>query len=670
MKIRFEEDTRDITVQNYKRDVVLVGKIGLGIPLPQLPYDCSDDKLKTTHLCLLWRDSALLNIDYREEGTAKCYEIAWKSLKEDVSLRDCYDINQDDASWYGGALMADQQWPLGNQSIHLQPYIPGEAGDAMTFGPVLERYWLSSKGVALFAADHSSSLHVSWNELDAGSNKTSGDGRLCLVADNTHSVFKHTLKPALWLNYTLCSSDNIFDVHHLAVKAISTKRNISEIKYPDIGSLSKPVWSTASISGSFSENSIKEQISKIQALQAGLFIIADGWQNKVGDLRFDLERFSNVSDLVGYVKDTLKCRVALSLYPYISIQSRVFEEATLNRYLVRDAGGVVPGLFQWQSDNPATPHVTGAVDVHQNASDWFKQKLATLRNTSAVDVFSFLGGEASRLPFEGKFAEGFTNPSEYTTGMGRLASETGPFALVQSATHLQGQPVIIHVQHKVNPEDKAALQAIIPKLLTLGIMGYPFIMIDISHTTGSPTPLSKELYLRYMQLATFLPVMHFPVHPDIYGPDAVRMVKRLQNIRDTIVFPLILNATRNSAQLLNPIIRPIWWVAPSVPATYGIKDSFLVGDSLLVAPILEEGVVERDIYLPEGSWVAEDNLPYKGPGTFRFKNMSLGMDDHHHIGYFVRSSWGLYKEMPFACDKHIMCYYLPFVSVKKHSILY
>ena len=31
-----------------------------------------------------------------------------------------------------------------------------------------------------------------------------------------------------------------------------------------------------------------------------------------------------------------------------------------------------------------------------------------------------------------------------------------------------------------------------------------------------------------------------------------------------------------------------------------VEDEFLLGDSLLVAPVLEEGSTKRDVYLPQG----------------------------------------------------------------------
>ena len=44
----------------------------------------------------------------------------------------------------------------------------------------------------------------------------------------------------------------------------------------------------------------------------------------------------------------------------------------------------------------------------------------------------------------------------------------------------------------------------------------------------------------------------------------------------------------------------------------GVDDEFLLGDQVLVAPVLEEGVVTRDVYLPTGTW-RDGNKVEAGP---------------------------------------------------------
>jgi alpha-glucosidase (family GH31 glycosyl hydrolase) len=51
-----------------------------------------------------------------------------------------------------------------------------------------------------------------------------------------------------------------------------------------------------------------------------------------------------------------------------------------------------------------------------------------------------------------------------------------------------------------------------------------------------------------------------------------------------------------------PIFRPIWFNFPSDKNAETITDEFMVGDALLVAPVLAKGMTNRDICLPEGRW--------------------------------------------------------------------
>ncbi len=63
-----------------------------------------------------------------------------------------------------------------------------------------------------------------------------------------------------------------------------------------------------------------------------------------------------------------------------------------------------------------------------------------------------------------------------------------------------------------------------------------------------------------------------------------------------------------------PYVRPLWWGAPEDRALRGCEDAFLLGDCLLVAPMLDPGVERRTVQLPVGRWYdTVTERAYEGP---------------------------------------------------------
>ncbi|XP_049766160.1 myogenesis-regulating glycosidase-like [Schistocerca cancellata] len=100
--------------------------------------------------------------------------------------------------------------------------------------------------------------------------------------------------------------------------------------------------------------------------------------------------------------------------------------------------------------------------------------------------------------------------------------------------------------------------------------------------------------------------------------------------------PRIIDLMKEAVKDGSPVNPTVWWVAPTDETALGINSEFLLGEDLLVAPVLEEGAVSRDIYLPKGIW--RDEADPKHPiidGPIWLTNYSAPLSV---LPYFTRPS--------------------------------
>ena len=79
------------------------------------------------------------------------------------------------------------------------------------------------------------------------------------------------------------------------------------------------------------------------------------------------------------------------------------------------------------------------------------------------------------------------------------------------------------------------------------------------------------------------------------------MCRKYLNIRYQLL-PYIYSAIAEGHESDMPLMRSLWLHYPNDLQERKIGDSYMFGDSLLVAPVLEPGVRERKVYLPSGVW--------------------------------------------------------------------
>lgn len=94
----------------------------------------------------------------------------------------------------------------------------------------------------------------------------------------------------------------------------------------------------------------------------------------------------------------------------------------------------------------------------------------------------------------------------------------------------------------------------------------------------------------------------------------VQIARKFTKLHETLVAPRVLELAGEVMDTGDPIVRPLWWIAVNDEAAHKIDSQFLIGDDLMVAPVLEPGKQERDIYLPAGRWKSYKGEHYdKGP---------------------------------------------------------
>ncbi|MCX4809571.1 glycosyl hydrolase [Streptomyces sp. NBC_01239] len=161
------------------------------------------------------------------------------------------------------------------------------------------------------------------------------------------------------------------------------------------------------------------------------------------------------------------------------------------------------------------------------------------------------------------------------------------------------------------------LRASLSLVMGLGLCGVPYSGPDVGGCDGSPSP---ELYLRWFQLGAYLPL--FRTHASLragrrepweFGAEVLEHA-RVALVERRRLLPYFMTLAHLARRTGAPYVRPLWWGAPEDRALRDCEDAFLLGDCLLVAPVLDPGSDRRAVQLPRGRWYdTETERVYEGP---------------------------------------------------------
>jgi alpha-D-xyloside xylohydrolase len=321
------------------------------------------------------------------------------------------------------------------------------------------------------------------------------------------------------------------------------------------------------------------------------------------DLEFDPERFPDPGAFTKEMGE-LGAKVSLWQLPYIPEGSTLFDELlAVDGFVKTTDGGLYDVGICYTSGFSGR---VGCIDfTHPDAVRVYQAHLRRLFDLGARVIKVDFGEQA---PLDGVYHDGTPGhrmhnlyPLLYNRAVAEVTERaTGESIIWARSAWAGSQRYPVHWGgdssanwHNLGPQIAGGL--------SLGLSGFPFWSMDIGGFLGKA---SGPLLVRWMQSGVFFS------HPRIHGTGDRELWRRdpetLRICRDYVqlhyrLLPFLWATARDCIEHALPVSRALVLEFPDDPTTRGIGDQWLVGDALLVAPILDE-VGRRRVYLPQGGW--------------------------------------------------------------------
>jgi alpha-glucosidase len=150
-----------------------------------------------------------------------------------------------------------------------------------------------------------------------------------------------------------------------------------------------------------------------------------------------------------------------------------------------------------------------------------------------------------------------------------------------------------------------ALAMNIPMFTTLGLSGEAFVGSDVGGFMGRG---NGELLVRAYQISFLAPFCRNHKVIDGYDQEPWRFGKYYEDIIRKYLklryqfLPFLYTTLEEAHQTGAPLFRPLVLNYQNDPNTYNLDDEFMIGNDLLVAPVVKPDVTRRLVYLPGGAW--------------------------------------------------------------------
>lgn len=204
-------------------------------------------------------------------------------------------------------------------------------------------------------------------------------------------------------------------------------------------------------------------------------------------------------------------------------------------------------------------------------------------------------------------------------GLARLQPDRRPFVVTRAAYAGIQRYSTMWTGDTMSTWD--ALKLNVPMFATLGLSGEPFVGSDVGGFIGRA---DGEFLVRSYQIGFLAPFFRnhhaidgYDQEPWRFGKYYEDIIRKYLKLRYQLL-PFLYTTLEAAHRTGVPVFRPLMLNYQDDPNTYNLDDEFMIGDDLLVAPIVTPDVTSRLVYLPKGTWYDfRTNKKYDGGTMIR-----------------------------------------------------
>ena len=312
------------------------------------------------------------------------------------------------------------------------------------------------------------------------------------------------------------------------------------------------------------------------------------------DYQFSKTRFKDPVKMIADLKHD-GFHISLWQLPYFVPKNSLFPEILAKGLAVRDGKGNLPyedAVLDFT--NPATVA-------------WYQEKIAGLLKMG-VGAIKVDFGEAA--PLNGIYANGRSGfyehnlyPLRYNQAVADITRQTTGENIIWARSAWAGsQRYPLHWGGDSGAQD-SGMAATLRGGLSLGLSGFTFWSHDIG---GFAAKTPEELYRRWMPFGMLTSHSRChgtpPKEPWEYSPAFMDDFRRADELKYRLM-PYVYAQAKDSSERGLPMVRALFIEYPGDPGSWQVDDEYLFGSDILVAPLMETGATERNVYLPPGQWI-------------------------------------------------------------------